>query len=60
MNIVGEVKVDVGCGNAFGGKNEEEDGEEGKEEGGAPQAKVVDIIDTFRYEETVFNKEQFK
>ena len=25
MVVVGDVNVDVGCGNAFGGKNEEEE-----------------------------------
>jgi hypothetical protein len=30
MVVIGDVNVDVGCGNAFGGKNEEDE-----EEGGA-------------------------
>lgn len=47
--VVGEVTVDVGCGNAFGGKNEED------EEGGAggageqPVEKVIDLVNAFGY-----------
>lgn len=48
MIVVGEVNVDVGCGNAFGGKNEEE--EEGGAQGGAPVEKVNDLITNFGYE----------
>ena len=34
MIVKGEVEIDVGCGNEFGGKAEEEEGE-----GGAPAGK---------------------
>lgn len=57
MVVKGEDKVDVGCGNAFGGKNEDE------EEGGpgeVPPEKVDIIVDTFNYQETGFDKENFK
>ena len=48
MVVKGEVNVDVGCGNAFGGKNEDDE-EEGAA-GGPPVEKVNDIIDHFQYE----------
>jgi|688.fasta_scaffold188030_1 hypothetical protein len=51
--VKGEDNVDVGCGNAFGGKNEEE--EEGGA-GGPPVEKVNDLIDAFGYEETSMDK----
>ncbi len=58
MIIPKDVEVDVGCGNAFGGKNEEE------EEGGAGNAqevqKVNDIIDGFKYEHYNMDKDGFK
>jgi hypothetical protein len=53
MVVPGEVNVDVGCGSAFGGKNEDE------EEGGAGNnavEKVNDLIDSFGYSETSFEK----
>ena len=61
MTIVGDGNINVYDGNAFGGTNEEE-GEEGGEgkPGDVPPAKVVDVIDTFRYDTTVFDKDQFK
>ena len=58
MIVKGEVNVDVGCGNAFGGKNEDEE-EEGAG-GGAPVEKVNDLIDHFQYEETGMDKAEFK
>jgi len=54
MVVKGEDNVDVGCGNAFGGKNEED--EEGGQAGGAPVEKVNDLIDAFGYEETSMEK----
>lgn len=54
MVVKGDVNVDVGCGNAFGGKNEEE--EEGGATGSAPVEKVNDLVDAFGYEETSFEK----
>lgn len=54
MVVKGDVNIDVGCGNAFGGKNEEE--EEGATGGSAPVEKVNDLIDAFGYEETSFEK----
>ena len=46
MVAKGEVDVDVGCGNAFGGQNEDE--EEGAP-GAPPVFKVNDLIDAFSY-----------
>lgn len=54
--VKGEDNVDVGCGNAFGGKNEDE------EEGGAGQEnvqKVIDLVDSFQYQETSFDQEGY-
>lgn len=56
MIVKGDEKIDVGCGDAFGGKNEED------EEGGAGNAnvvKVIDLVDAFHYKETSFGKEDF-
>ncbi len=47
MVVKGDVNVDVGCGNAFGGKNEDE--EEGGAGGSNPVEKVNDLIDAFGY-----------
>ena len=52
MIVVGETNVDIGCGNAFGGKNEDE--EEGGS-GGPPKEKVINLVDSFGYCETSFN-----
>jgi hypothetical protein len=46
MVVKGEDNVDIGCGNAFGGTNEE--GEEAST-GGNPVEKVNDIVDAFHY-----------
>lgn len=56
MIVKGEVNVDVGCGNAFGGKNEDE--EEGGA-GGNPVEKVIDLVDAFQYQETTFDLESY-
>ena len=48
MVVKGDVTVDVGCGNAFGGKNEDEE-EEGAP-GAAPVEKYNDLIDHFQYQ----------
>ena len=62
MVAKGEVEIDVGCGNEFGGKVEEEEGAEG----GAPAAgkndhiaKINDLIDAFQYESTSFTKAEW-
>lgn len=40
-----EDDVDIGCGNAFGGNGEEEQG------GGDPNVpKVIDLVDSFQYQ----------
>lgn len=57
MVVVGEANVDVGCGNAFGGKNEED--EEGGQAGGAPVEKVNDLIEAFGYGETSMDKDDW-
>lgn len=50
--VKGGVDVDIGCGNAFGGKNEEDE-EEGAGGNENPNVeKVVDLIDAFKYQET--------
>jgi hypothetical protein len=38
----GEIEVDIGCGDAFGGQAEEEKAEDNVE-------KVLDVIDSFKY-----------
>ena len=43
----------IGCGGEFGGKSEDDEGVDDKAE------KVVDVIDTFRYTETSFSKEDY-
>lgn len=58
MVVKQDVEVDVGCGNAFGGQNED-DGEQGGQTGGAPVAKVIDLVDAFGYEETSFDLDGF-
>ena len=57
MVVKQDAEVDIGCGNAFGGTNEE-DGEAG----GAAQDnvfKVIDLVDAFGYEETSFDLNGF-
>lgn len=49
----GDDKVDVGCGNAFGGGEAEEEG------GNAPVEKVIDLVDSFNYGEAGFDKASF-
>ena len=56
--VKGDVEVDVGCGNAFGGKNEEE-AEQGNA-GGNVVEKVNDLIDAFGYVETSFDKKDWQ
>lgn len=58
MVVKGDVNVDVGCGNAFGGKNEDEEEEGGA--GNAPPEKVNDLVDAFQYGETGMSKDDFK
>lgn len=57
MVVPKEVEVDVGCGNAFGGNNEEGEEAGGKEE---PVMKVNDLIDGFKFEETNMDKPAFQ
>jgi len=57
MVVVGNEEVDVGCGNAFGGKNEDE--EEGGA-GGAPVEKVNNLINQYQYQESPFEKTDWK
>ena len=57
MVVKGDVNVDVGCGNAFGGKNEDEE-EEGA--GGPPPEKVNDLVDHFQYQEVGLDKDGVK
>lgn len=57
MVIPKGVEVDIGCGNAFGGTNEDEEGGAGNEE---PVLKVNDLIDGFKYEESNMDKPQFQ
>lgn len=52
------VDVDIGCGNAFGGTNEEEEGGAGGNE--EPVMKVNDLIDGFKYEEYALDKAGFQ
>jgi len=47
-----EGEVDIGCGNAFGG-NEDDAGDAGEGE------KVLDIIDAFKYNESAFTKKDY-
>lgn len=51
--VKGDDNVDVGCGNAFGGGEEEEAG------GNSEVVKVIDVVDTFNYQETGFDKAGF-
>lgn len=48
---VGAENIDIGCGNAFGGNDEEEAGQEGE--------KVLDLIDTYHYQATSFGKKDY-
>jgi len=57
MVIPKGVEVDIGCGNAFGGTNEDEEGGAGNEE---PVLKVNDLVDGFKYEESNMDKPQFQ
>lgn len=58
MVVKGGENIDIGCGNAFGGKNE--DDEEGGAGGQDEVEKVNDLIDAFQYAETAMDKDQFK
>ena len=46
MVVVGDDNVDIGCGNAFGGKNEDE--EEGGD-GGPPKERVINLVQNHGY-----------
>jgi hypothetical protein len=60
MILPKDVEVDVGCGNAFGGKNEEE--EQGGNNANATSTiqKVNDLIDGFQYADYNIAKEDYK
>jgi len=51
--VKGGGDIDIGRGNTFGGKDEDDEGVEDTSE------KVLDVIDTFRYVETSFGKEDY-
>ena len=51
--VKGEENVDIGCGNAFGGGGEDE------QAGGEESVKVLDLVDSFGYEETSHDKASF-
>lgn len=53
MVVKGEDNIDIGCGNAFGGAGEQEAG------GDQNVEKVIDIVDSFNYGETSFDKAGF-
>lgn len=57
----GEVgEVDVGCGNAFGGKNEDDEAEEGGNEGGAPMGEqIINVIETCNLRQLHLSKADF-
>jgi len=59
MIVPKDVDVDVGCGNAFGGKNEEEE-EGGNAPAASNVAKVNDLIDGFGYEVYGVSKDDYK
>jgi hypothetical protein len=46
---VGGENIDIGCGNAFGGNDDE----------AAETQKVLDLIDNFKYQETAFTKADY-
>jgi len=48
-----EGDVDIGCGNAFGGNEAEEEKADDQVE------KVIDVVDCFHYKETSFNKADY-
>lgn len=56
--VKGDVEVDVGCGNAFGGKNEED--EEGGAAANSEVEKVIDVVDAFSLQETSFDKKAWQ
>ncbi len=54
--VVGEVNVDIGCGNAFGGEGEEEKEEKGAQD---DQEKSLNLLNAFNYQETTFTKKDW-
>jgi hypothetical protein len=50
--IVGGENIDIGAGNAFGGGEEDEKPDD-------QVAKVLDVVDGFRYQETTFSKKDY-
>ncbi len=55
MVVKTEDDVDIGCGNAFGGAGEEEQGGNN-----ANLPKVIDLVDGFNYQDTSFDKDGFE
>lgn len=53
--VKGEDNIDIGCGNAFA--NPDADANEGA--GGNQPEKVLDVLDTFGYQETTFDKPSY-
>eukprot|EP01017_Pseudomicrothorax_dubius_P032570 TRINITY_DN4276_c0_g1_i1.p1 TRINITY_DN4276_c0_g1~~TRINITY_DN4276_c0_g1_i1.p1 ORF type:complete len:191 (+),score=68.93 TRINITY_DN4276_c0_g1_i1:128-700(+) len=53
--VKGGEKIDIGCGNAFGAGGGEEQAEEVKDE----TYTVLDLLDTFHYQETTFSKSDY-
>lgn len=58
MVLKQDAEVDIGCGNAFGGTNDEE-GEAGGNGGQDNAFKVIDLVDAFGYHETIFDLSGF-
>lgn len=50
--VKGGENYDIGCGNSFGGAGEDEGADD-------QQVKVLDVVDTFQYQETSFGKSDF-
>jgi len=51
--VKGVGNIDIGCSNEFGGKSEDDEGVDDKAE------KCIDVVDTFRYTETSYTKEDY-
>eukprot|EP00742_Colponemidia_sp_Colp-10_P000112 GILJ01000124.1.p1 GENE.GILJ01000124.1~~GILJ01000124.1.p1 ORF type:complete len:174 (+),score=41.69 GILJ01000124.1:121-642(+) len=55
MITKGAVNIDIGCGNEFGGGDED-----GGVDDSSAEEKVIDIVDAFRYQQTGFsNKKEY-
>ena len=49
----GGENIDIGCGNAFGGNEDDNDGGDATE-------KVLDVMDVFQYQESPFTKKDYQ